>query len=70
VEAVNAIGHAMGIRTIAEFVENDGIRRMLATMGVDYAQGYGIGRPQPVAEAWAPRGTAVARVPLQLVAAG
>lgn len=53
VEAVNRIGHAMGIHTIAEFVENENIRRMLATMGVDYAQGYGIGKPQPVAQAWA-----------------
>jgi EAL domain-containing protein (putative c-di-GMP-specific phosphodiesterase class I) len=48
VEAINRIGHVMGIRTIAEFVENDAIIDKLRTMGVDYAQGYGIHKPAPL----------------------
>ncbi len=47
VEAINQIGHVMGIKTIAEFVENDAILEKIKALGVDYAQGYGIGRPQP-----------------------
>lgn len=47
VEAINHIGHTMGLRTIAEFVENDAIRARLAAMKVDFAQGYGIGKPVP-----------------------
>jgi len=48
VEAINRIGHVMGIRTIAEFVENDAILDKLRAMGVDYAQGYGIHKPEPL----------------------
>ena len=48
VEATNQIGHAMGIKTIAEFVENQDILAALRTIGVDYAQGYGIAKPCPV----------------------
>ena len=50
VEAINQIGHVMRIRTIAEFVENDGIRERLREIGVDFAQGYGIDRPRPLDE--------------------
>jgi len=50
VEAVNRIGHEMGLRTIAEFVETDAILQCLRELGVDYAQGYGIARPGPLAE--------------------
>jgi diguanylate cyclase (GGDEF)-like protein/PAS domain S-box-containing protein len=45
VEAINNIGHVMGIRTIAEFVENPSILEQLQEMGVDYAQGIEIGEP-------------------------
>ncbi len=48
VEAINRIGHVMGIKTIAEFVENDAIVRELKNLGVDYAQGYAIDRPRPI----------------------
>lgn len=50
VSAINEIGHAMGMETIAEFVENDQILAKLREIGVDYAQGYGIGKPRPLAE--------------------
>ncbi len=48
VEAINQVGHVIGIRTIAEFVENDEILQRLREIGVDYAQGYGIARPAPL----------------------
>jgi EAL domain-containing protein (putative c-di-GMP-specific phosphodiesterase class I) len=48
VEAINNIGHVMGIRTIAEFVETESVFDALREMGVDYAQGYWIGRPEPM----------------------
>jgi len=50
VKAINEIGHTMGMETIAEFVENKGIREMLRELGVDYVQGYGIHKPQPFEE--------------------
>ena len=46
VESINRIGHVMGKRTIAEFVESQDILEKLRILGVDYAQGYWIKRPQ------------------------
>lgn len=57
VKSINDIGQVMGKKTIAEFVENDEILRILADIGVDYAQGYGIGRPMPIEEFLAMRST-------------
>jgi len=45
VEVINHIGHVMGKRTIAEFVETPLIEQALRDIGVDYAQGYLIERP-------------------------
>ncbi|MFQ5660179.1 MAG: EAL domain-containing protein [Gammaproteobacteria bacterium] len=45
VRSINDIGKVMGKQTIAEFVENREIIRILAEIGVDYAQGYAIGMP-------------------------
>ncbi|HEY4203867.1 MAG TPA: EAL domain-containing protein [Xanthobacteraceae bacterium] len=47
VEMITRIGKLMGKRTIAEFVENDETIEALREIGVDWAQGYAIGRPQP-----------------------
>ena len=53
VESINRIGHIMGIKTVAEFVENDEIYAQLGALGVDYAQGYGIHKPEPLSgNAW------------------
>jgi Amt family ammonium transporter len=49
VTAINQVGHTMKLLTIAEFVENDSIKSCLQEIGVDYVQGYGIGRPEPFA---------------------
>ena len=48
VRAINEIGHVLGIATIAEFVENEAVLEKLKALGVDYAQGYAIGRPAPI----------------------
>ena len=50
VRSINEIGHVMGMQTIAEFVENRDILDVLREIGVDYAQGYEIGRPLPITE--------------------
>lgn len=48
VESINQIGHLMGIKTIAESVENDQTLLALRSLGVDYVQGYHLGRPRPL----------------------
>lgn len=50
VESINHIGHVMGLETVGEFVENSRILEQLQALGVDYAQGFGIARPQPFDE--------------------
>ncbi|HSC79247.1 MAG TPA: EAL domain-containing protein, partial [Chitinolyticbacter sp.] len=45
--AVNEIAHAMGRKTIAEYVESKAIVMVLHEIGVDYLQGYHIGMPSP-----------------------
>ena len=49
VECFNRVGQVMGMKTIAEFVENEATLEMLRSLGVDYAQGYGIAKPCPLA---------------------
>ncbi len=50
VKAMNEIVHALGKQTIAEFVENEESVRLLAEYGVDYLQGYHLGRPMLMSE--------------------
>jgi diguanylate cyclase (GGDEF)-like protein/PAS domain S-box-containing protein len=46
VKSINEIGHLMGMQTIAEYVENDEVKVMLTAIGIDYGQGYGLGKPK------------------------
>lgn len=48
VRAINSIGHVAGMKTIAEFVEHVDIKVELDNMGVDYAQGYALHKPEPI----------------------
>jgi diguanylate cyclase (GGDEF)-like protein/PAS domain S-box-containing protein len=45
VRAINEVGHAMGLRTVAEWVEDPLCLARVKEIGVDYAQGYAIGEP-------------------------
>ena len=49
VKSINDIGHVMGLETIAEFVENEEVWAKLKSIGVDYGQGYYLGKPMPIA---------------------
>ncbi|WP_424894748.1 EAL domain-containing protein [Tepidimonas sp. HKU79] len=48
VQAINTIGHVMGLRTIAEYVSSEAILARVRELGVDYAQGYQVGIPRPL----------------------
>jgi EAL domain-containing protein (putative c-di-GMP-specific phosphodiesterase class I) len=48
VRALVQVCQAYGIHTVAEFVQDERTLRLLREFGVDYAQGYLIGRPEPV----------------------
>lgn len=48
VEAIHRIGHQMGLKTVAEYVESDQALAMLRQIGVDYVQGNGVHRPEPL----------------------
>jgi len=48
VEAIHRIGHVMGLKTIAEWVENTETLQKLRNMNVDYVQGFHVGQPLPM----------------------
>ena len=50
VRAIHEVAAATTKRSVAEFVEDQETLDCLADMGVDFAQGYAIGRPRPLAE--------------------
>ena len=68
VESINHIGHVMGKRIIAEFVETDGLMAALETIGVDYGQGYGIAKPKPFDRQFGTSRIRDAEVPLRMIA--
>ena len=47
VKAMVDVAHGMGVKTVAEFVENEPTIKILRELGVDYAQGYFVGKPAP-----------------------
>lgn len=47
VKSIVDVARGMGIKTVAEFVEGGETIKILKDYGVDYAQGYYIGRPMP-----------------------
>ena len=48
IEAILALGHALGVEIVAEGIETEYQREMLTAMGCDYGQGYLFARPQPI----------------------
>lgn len=47
VKSIEAIARRLGCKVIAEGIESDAELRALAGMGVDFGQGFGLGRPEP-----------------------
>lgn len=60
VRSINEIGHYMGKKTIAEYVEDAEVLARLQEIGVDYAQGWEIERPQPLEDLRISRPSAIA----------
>jgi len=48
VDSINHIGHVMGLQTIAEYAADKKIIQVLRTLRIDYAQGFGISKPEPL----------------------
>lgn len=48
VHAIAQLARSMSLATVAEYVETDEIRGVVASLGVDYGQGYAIGKPRPL----------------------
>jgi len=47
-EPINQAGHTTGLETIAEWVDSEDVRKTLIEIGVDYAQGFSINKPEPL----------------------
>jgi len=50
VSAFNQLSHELGMETVAEFVEDSETEAMLKALGIDFAQGYGVGKPRKAAD--------------------
>lgn len=48
VRAIHGLGHVMGLKTIAEYVSSAAVMERLQTIGVDFGQGWHLGKPQPL----------------------
>jgi diguanylate cyclase (GGDEF)-like protein len=48
VRAIAQLARSLSIATVAEYVETDEIRTRVATLGIDYGQGFAIGKPAPL----------------------
>ena len=62
VHTIAQLARAMSLTTVAEHVETDEIRKRITALGVDYAQGFAISRPEPLADV-------LAELPLYVAAA-
>jgi diguanylate cyclase (GGDEF)-like protein len=50
VRAIVQLADAMGITTVAEYVESNGVRDRLAALGIQFGQGFALGRPGPLTD--------------------
>jgi EAL domain-containing protein (putative c-di-GMP-specific phosphodiesterase class I) len=47
VASISDIAKRMGMRTVAEYVDRESLMDKLRLVGIDFAQGYLVGRPMP-----------------------
>ena len=47
-DSINRVGHIMGLQTVGEYAESAAVIDELRKLGIDFAQGYGVQRPQPL----------------------
>ena len=50
VAAITEVARVMELETVAEYVESDETKDLITSLGVDYAQGYAVGKPLPLEE--------------------
>jgi EAL domain-containing protein (putative c-di-GMP-specific phosphodiesterase class I) len=50
IEGIVSVAKKMGIKTLAEFIENEEVLKVVKDLGIDYAQGYYFGKPEPLEE--------------------
>jgi EAL domain-containing protein (putative c-di-GMP-specific phosphodiesterase class I) len=50
VKAIVELSRGLGVETVAEYVESKEIAEEVRRLGVDYAQGYVFGKPEPLSE--------------------
>jgi diguanylate cyclase (GGDEF)-like protein/PAS domain S-box-containing protein len=48
VKSIQQVGKAMNLRTIAEWVEDEETLNILRELGIDYVQGYHLGKPEAI----------------------
>jgi Amt family ammonium transporter len=48
IKAIAQLANVMGMKTIAEYVETDSLRTRMTDLGVDYGQGFAMGKSQPL----------------------
>lgn len=70
VQAIIQVCQAHGVQTLAEFVEDEETLDLLSEMGVDFAQGYLVGKPRSVASLMAPPRNRSAPAPRRLTSSG
>jgi len=52
VGAIASIARGTGMQTVAEYVSDDETLHLLAELGIDFAQGFHVGRPEPLDSLW------------------
>ncbi len=50
VKSIHQIAKSMGIKTVAEFIESNEMAECVKKMGINYGQGYALGKPKPIDE--------------------
>ena len=48
VAAITQVAKVMELKTVAEYVESEETRKLISDLGVDFAQGHVIGKPEPL----------------------